>query len=85
MRVTNLIVEEMPGGGIFVKARSMFSGKLNGMYLSLSLDQFGERIAEWDNGVLIQDAFPMLNPEQREFIKTGVTQEEWYAKFPPEG
>jgi hypothetical protein len=83
MRV-HLIVEEMPGGGIFIKARSLFSGKLNGMYLPFSMDQFGELMAEWDEGGLVQDVFPMLNAEQREFIKTGVTQEEWDAKFPLE-
>lgn len=27
--------------------------------------------------LLIQDAFPNLTPDQREFIKLGVTEEEW--------
>ena len=28
-------------------------------------------------GVLLQDAFPNLTAEEREFIKTGITLEEW--------
>jgi hypothetical protein len=32
-------------------------------------------------GVLLQDAFPNLTPAQREFIKTGITPEEWYDFF----
>lgn len=34
-----------------------------------------------DFGVLLQDAFPNLSPAQREFIKTGITPEEWYDTF----
>ena len=34
-----------------------------------------------DFGVLLQDAFPNLTPAQREFIKTGITPEEWYDTF----
>ena len=30
-----------------------------------------------DFGVLLQDAFPNLSPAEREFIKTGITPEEW--------
>ena len=34
--------------------------------------------------VYLQDAFPHLSAGDREFIKSGVTQEEWDAVFPPE-
>lgn len=34
-----------------------------------------------DHGVLLQDAFPDLNHDQREFIKTGITAEEWDKAF----
>ena len=40
--------------------------------------------AQLDNyydGVLLQEAFPNLSPEEREFIKTGITDEEWEAAF----
>jgi hypothetical protein len=32
-------------------------------------------------GVLLQDAFPNLSPAEREFIKSGITPEEWYDAF----
>ena len=32
-------------------------------------------------GVLLQDAFPNLTAEEREFIKTGITLEEWDEYF----
>lgn len=35
-------------------------------------------------GLLIQHAFPHLTPAQREFIKTGYTEADWAAMFPPE-
>lgn len=33
-------------------------------------------------GELIQHVFPHLTPAEREFIKTGYTQEDWDAMFP---
>ena len=33
------------------------------------------------HNVLIQDAFPFLTPDQREFMKTGMTQEDWDSMF----
>lgn len=33
------------------------------------------------NGALIQDAFPFLNADEREFIMTGTTPEKWDAMF----
>ena len=35
----------------------------------------------WRNGTLIQIAMPNLTPDQREFLMTGVTAEEWEATF----
>ncbi len=36
-----------------------------------------EQLDDWDNGVLIQDAMPNLSSDQRDFIKTGITEDEW--------
>ena len=42
---------------------------------------------EWDHyhnsGILIQNAFPKLTPFQREFIISGVTEEEWKEHIEP--
>jgi|TARA_R110001606_G_scaffold375906_2_gene534357 hypothetical protein len=35
------------------------------------------QIFRWRSGVSIQDAMPHLDADDREFIKTGITPEEW--------
>jgi len=40
-----------------------------------------EQLTAWRNGALIQNAMPHLTPGEREFIKTGITEEEWDATF----
>ena len=35
----------------------------------------------WDEGMLIQDAFPFLTADQREFLMTGTPPEVWDAMF----
>ena len=52
---------------------SPVSGKKN----TLDLDVTREQITDWEKGSLIQDAMPNLTPDEREFIKTGITSEEW--------
>lgn len=65
--------------------KSTFTGKTHTMEIPLSAEEFGEALAKWKiNRVLIQEAFPTLNPAQREFLMTGTTQEEWDTLFPPE-
>lgn len=48
----------------------------------LTVEQFEVRMHWWrEAGMNIQDAFPMLNADQREFLMTGLTPEEWDAIF----
>jgi len=56
---------------------SMFSGKAN----TLDLNVTAEQVAAWQGGVLIQDAMPQLSAGEREFLKTGVTPQEWDEMF----
>ena len=44
---------------------------------SIDLDVTAEEIKAWKAGMLIQDAMPRLNENEREFIMTGITAEEW--------
>ena len=44
---------------------------------TLEIDVTARQIASWERGELIQDAMPNLTPNEREFIKTGVTPDEW--------
>ena len=56
-----------------VTRRSPFTKKVNFMDLDITTDQ----IVRWDKGELIQDVFPHLTPDEREFIQTGITPEDW--------
>lgn len=55
---------------------------LTGEVHEMDLDITPEQLDTYEKfGVLLQDAFPNLTPAQREFIKTGITPEEWYDFF----
>ena len=56
----------------------MVSGKLRTLDLPITIDQ----VIEYEDGALIQDAFPNLTDSQREFILTGITDDEWNKTFP---
>ena len=62
---------------MLVNKRSMISGKWHVMELPVTKDQ----IRRWMNGEFIQNAMPNLNDEQREFLMTGITPDEWNANF----
>jgi len=47
------------------------------MDLPISEDQ----LEEYRHGALIQDAFPALTDDQREFFMSGITDEEWNSVF----
>jgi hypothetical protein len=64
-----------------ITRRSPFTGKIHQMEIPMSVLEFSKREILWQTGMLIQDAFPMLDAGQREFIKTGITSEEWDAAF----
>lgn len=54
--------------------KSILTGKTSTMTLPITQDQ----LDLYNNTkVNIQDVFPNLDSGQREFIKTGITQEEW--------
>ena len=48
---------------------------------SLELDVTDEEIKAWKSGMLIQDAMPRLNTDEREFMMTGITAEEWEKHY----
>lgn len=63
---------------MLITRKSMYSGKVNTMDLPIT----DEQIARWESGTLIQNAFPNLNADQREFLMTGILPEEWDEMFP---
>ncbi len=42
------------------------------------------QLEAWETGTHIQVAAPHLNPDDREFVMTGVTPEEWGEVMEPE-
>jgi hypothetical protein len=56
---------------------SPFSGLRNMLEIDVTLQQ----LEDWRNGELIQNAMPNLTPDEREFIKTGITAKEWEETF----
>lgn len=65
-----------------ITRKSPFTGKINTLDLPISQEQW----KEWNSPDrrLIQDVFPNLTPEHREFIKTGMLNEDWDELFPEE-
>lgn len=66
-------------GGLKVSRRSVFTREMNSMVLPVSQ----ERIEIWASGAgaLVQDAFPELDADQREFLMSGATPKEWDDMF----
>ncbi len=63
---------------MIITNKSKVSGKIRSMDLPVTEEQ----ITRYGSGrFTIQDCFPNLSPDQREFIKTGITAEEWEGVF----
>jgi hypothetical protein len=56
---------------------SPFSGK----EVTREINVTEQQLLNWQQGTLIQNAMPHLSPEDREFIKTGISPEEWNQIF----
>jgi len=62
---------------MLVTMTSIVSGKTT----TRDIDVEPEQVKAWQNGMLIQDAMPELSAPDREFIMSGITQEEWNGIF----
>ena len=58
---------------MFITKKSPISGNFNTLDLPVTEAQF----AAWRAGAYIQDAFPHLSADHREFILSGITPQEW--------
>ena len=63
---------------MIIKRQSMITGIWNEMDLPVTKKQI--QMYENDEGTL-QDIFSNLTPDQREFIKSGILEEEWENSF----
>jgi hypothetical protein len=57
---------------------------LTGVVRTKDLEVTEEQILRWQNGELIQNVLPNLSADDREFIITGITPEDWEASFSEE-
>ena len=57
--------------------RSSISNKLNMMEIAITPHEYKIGLQRWMQGYYIQNAFPSLSNDEREFIKTGITPDEW--------
>lgn len=64
-----------------ITKKSQFSGRVATMDIPVTQQE----LDEWRiTGKLIQNAFPNLNADEREFLMTGCTPQEWDEMFPPD-
>lgn len=62
---------------MLIKRRSPFSGKEN----ELEIDVNEYQMKLWQSGTPIQIAMPHLSADDREFILSGITPDEWEDLF----
>lgn len=53
----------------------------SGITRTIELDITHEQIADYESGTLLQNAFPNLDANEREFYKTGISSGEWEDTF----
>ena len=66
---------------MLITKTSILSGKTRTKQINVNQSQ----IDKWVAGMLIQDAMPNISVDEREFIMTGSTPEEWDSTFNEEG
>jgi hypothetical protein len=54
---------------------------VSGITRTLDLPVTQEQLDNYAQGALLQNAFPNLSADEREFIKSGITTEEWESLF----
>lgn len=65
---------------MIIVRKSPVTGKINHRDIDVTFEQYDA----WANGELIQDAMPHLSVEDREFIVSGCTPEDFDFLFPEE-
>lgn len=62
-----------------ITRKSILSGIVRTREIDITPGQF----AAWQQGLPIQDVAPHLSADDREFVMTGITPDEWEAAFGP--
>jgi hypothetical protein len=77
MQIAKGSEERIDDNTLRVTRTSILTKKVHVRDLRITADQW----AAWRNGGLVQNTMPHLTPDEREFLLTGATQEEWDAVF----
>ena len=74
MRYTVYAVQTLHRG---IKMQITRTSPFTGITRTMEIPITNEELARYERGDIIQHCFPILTPSQREFIKTGIVDEEW--------
>jgi len=73
---TDFIFEDMANSYCKITLTDLF-GQRKSMVFTSSAMELRHSFYNWRGGQLIQDAFPYLDTDEREFIMTGTNSDEW--------
>lgn len=57
------------------------TSQVSGVTRTLDLDVTRQQLVDWEAGALIQHVMGHLTPSEREFIITGITDDEWQTLY----
>ena len=66
---------------ILLERVSTISGITHVRTIDMDQQAFTQAHEAWANGALVQNAFPNLDADDREFISSGIIPSEWDATF----
>jgi len=61
--------------------RILRTSRLTGNTSAMNIDITQAQLDAWVDGSLIRDVMPNISADEREFIITGITPDEWDAMF----
>ena len=62
---------------MIVERKSPISGEINRLWLDITQEEYDR----WQGGELVQNVWPYLSADEREFLMTGITPNEWQQLF----
>ena len=66
---------------VLIERVSTLSGITHVRAIDMGEQAFTKAHEAWANGTLVQNAFPTLDADDREFIVSGITEDEWSAIY----
>lgn len=74
----NLVITENGDDHCNLTARSPLSGEFNTITINMAVWEIDTLLIKWRaTRALVQNVFPNLNNEEREFIMTGISPADW--------